>query len=164
MEVIKALTSRTLVGTGLAAGIVTGIGLDIWYQNSSQPIVYTAEAHEPEPREIIIETKIDWTPERIKQEYQTQAEKYGVSFEQMWNTVSLCENISLDPHLQSWHPDPTGPNGRENSWGLSQIHLDYHPSVTREQAQDPQFAAEFMAKKFSQGQANLWTCWREIYL
>lgn len=48
------------------------------------------------------------------------------------------------------------------SFGLSQIFLPAHPNVTKEQALDPKFAIEFMAEKFSQGKARLWTCYRNL--
>lgn len=110
-------------------------------------------------REALVETKIEWTPERIKLEYKRQAERYGASFEQMWATVK-CENSALDPHLQSYHVK----NGvREESYGISQIHLPSWPDVTKEEATNPAFSAEFMAKKFSEGSAYLWSCYNMIY-
>lgn len=143
--------------TGMYVAFIANAAVD------PKPII-VEQPHEWEPRTILIGTEVDWTREgRIEEEYKRAAEKYGVSFEQMWRTVSECENITLDPTLQSWHPDPTGPNGREDSWGLSQIHLPSNPEVTREQAQDPAFSAEFMAKKFSEGLAHRWTCWRMLY-
>jgi hypothetical protein len=33
---------------------------------------------------------------------------------------------------------------REDSWGIAQIHLPSHPSVSREQALDPEFSIKFM--------------------
>ena len=114
---------------------------------------------EMEERVVLIGTEITWTPERIKLEYKNKAEEYGVSFEQMWNTV-MCENPQLDPTLQShWVLNGV----REDSWGISQIHLPSWPSVTHEQATDPEFSSTFMAEKFSQGKARLWTCHRNIY-
>jgi len=77
---------------------------------------------------------------------------------EMFRTV-LCES-SASSTIQSRHLDPTGPNGREDSWGLAQIHLPSHPSVSREMAQDPDFALEFMAMKFAKGKQKLWTCYK----
>lgn len=85
------------------------------------------------------------------------AVKWGVSGDEMWQTT-LCENPSLDPKKRS---DVILKNGvHENSWGNSQINLYWHPEVTKEQAQDPFFAADFMGEYFSKGKMSQWTCWR----
>lgn len=52
---------------------------------------------------------------------------------------------------------------REDSWGLSQINLPSNPHVTREQAQDPEFAIRFMAEHFANDRASMWTCWRQLF-
>jgi len=38
---------------------------------------------------------------------------------------------------------------REDSWGLAQINLYWNPSVTREQALDPEFAIKWMSDHWS---------------
>ncbi|MBX4216137.1 hypothetical protein KW797_04280 [Candidatus Parcubacteria bacterium] len=86
--------------------------------------------------------------------------KWGVSGAEMWQTT-LCENRSLDPLKQSEIIDKSG--AREDSWGNSQINLYWHPEVTREQAQDPFFAADFMGRYFAAGKQSQWTCWRKLY-
>lgn len=103
--------------------------------------------------------KKEWGEAEIKTEYKKQAEKYGVSFTKMWATV-LCENPELDPNLQS-HAYIHGV--QEKSFGTSQIHLPDHPEITKEQATDVEFSAEFMAKMFSKGHADRWTCYRKLY-
>ena len=52
---------------------------------------------------------------------------------------------------------------REESYGLVQIHLPDHPEVTKEQAQDPDFALDFLAKNLKDGKGSLWTCHRNLY-
>lgn len=64
---------------------------------------------------------------------------------------------------QSQIPNPNGPNGREDSWGCAQIWLPAHPSVTRAQALNPEFAVDFAARNFSQGRASMWTEYRKLY-
>lgn len=59
-------------------------------------------------------------------------------------------------------PHKGQPNGRENSWGLAQIYLPAHQDVTREQALDPRFALQWMAKEFSKGNQHLWSCARSL--
>lgn len=97
------------------------------------------------------------------------ADKYNVSSKQMLS-IMKCES-SLDPTKQSEHYYTKDNHKlgikkgqRELSFGLSQIHLPAHPDITEEQAKDPVFAAEFMAKNFSEGHQRKWTCWRKLYL
>lgn len=46
------------------------------------------------------------------------------------------------------------------SYGLVQIHLPAHPSVTKEQALDPVWAINFLARELSKGNGRIWTCYR----
>lgn len=85
-------------------------------------------------------------------------EKYGAD-----KTVALFivqeEDREYDPTIQSLYPSKTGPNGREDSWGIAQIHLPDHPNITREQAQNITFSAEFLAQNLAAGNCYLWsTC------
>lgn len=60
---------------------------------------------------------------------------------------------------QSLYPNPNGPNGREDSWGVAQINLYWNPSITRTQAQNLYFSANFLAKNLAAGKCALWsTC------
>lgn len=129
-----------------------------------KPIEYIAEPEEPV--EVRIEVEIDWTQERLRQEVDTQAAKYKVSAERMWKTIK-CEATDPDTRMvsttiQSFHRTVSGE--REPSFGVSQIHRPSHPSVTYEQAIDPQFAIEFMAKAFAAGEQRMWTCYRHLYM
>ena len=87
------------------------------------------------------------------------ASHYGIN-EDFMRKIVVCENRDYDPLLQSYHKDPTGPNGRENSWGLVQIHLPSWKDITKEQATDVEFSLDFLAKKMSEGHSRLWTCAR----
>ena len=58
---------------------------------------------------------------------------------------------------QSQHLNPKGPNGREDSWGVWQINLPYHP-VTREQAMSVTWSTGYTIEKIKSGFKN-WTCW-----
>lgn len=96
-------------------------------------------------------------PEKIRY----YADLYKVDPLSMERTIKCESNASTT--RQSEHLDPTGPNGREDSWGLVQIHLPSHPTITREQAIDPDFAIDFMAKHFAKGEAvrdQMWTCYK----
>lgn len=87
------------------------------------------------------------------------AEKYSVSAEQM-KTVIACES-GWDTDIQSQHINKQGE--QEQSFGLVQIHLPSHPLVTYEQATDPEFSLDFMARAFSEGEQSMWTCYRTHY-
>ena len=84
---------------------------------------------------------------------------YRVSDEKMWNTLK-CENRDLIFDLQSQIVS----NGKqEQSYGISQIHLPSHPDIKKEQATNPEFAVNFMAKSFSKGEQKKWSCYRLLY-
>lgn len=93
------------------------------------------------------------------------AKQYNVSPNEMLRVIG-CENKPLDPKLQSYirykSDNPVWgvkAGEREKSYGLVQIHLPSHPNISYEQATDPEFSIEFMAKKFSKGQASEWSCY-----
>ena len=48
---------------------------------------------------------------------------------------------------------------REESYGIAQIHLPSHPSITREQALTPHWAIEWAAKEWKAGRQWQWTGW-----
>lgn len=51
-----------------------------------------------------------------------------------------------------------GDNSR--SFGLVQIHLPAHPTVSKAQATDPKFALDFIIKEWRAGHESMWTCTR----
>lgn len=112
--------------------------------NKQHPLVYVAQAQVIEPEVVLIESRIDWTEERIKKEVEEQAKQHNVPAAEMWGTI-LCES-GASTTIQSYHIRKDGT--REQSFGLSQIHLPDHPTVTKEQAIDPKFAINFMAKNW----------------
>lgn len=57
-------------------------------------------------------------------------------------------------------PNAVGDHG--NSFGLSQIYLPAHPTITKEMALDTDFAIDFLAKNLSQGKGKLWTCYAKV--
>jgi len=42
--------------------------------------------------------------------------------------------------------------------------LPSHPDVTQAEAEDPIFAVHWTVEQFSEGNAHLWTCWRNLFL
>lgn len=79
-----------------------------------------------------------------------------IACESSWNPT-----IQSNHHYQADHPAWGVKAGdRELSFGLVQIHLPAHPDITKEQALDPAFALEYLAKKIAAGEAAKWTCYR----
>lgn len=144
--------TRQVIGCAIVLGIIGGITIDAY--NLSHPetfqtqFVYVAEAREPEIVQIAVE--IEWSKDRINKEIEEQAALYKRDPEYMKKLIK-CESMGSTT-IQSYHVR----NGvREESWGLSQIHLPSHPTVTKEEAIEPKFAIHFMAKNLGRVK---WSC------
>lgn len=79
------------------------------------------------------------------------ADYYHVSFAQMNGTIK-CES--------GYNPNAVGKLGE---LGVAQIYRKYHPDVSYENATDPDFSVEWMARQFSQGKQSMWSCWNILY-
>lgn len=123
-------------------------------ENTKVEYVKTAHAAE-EPKEVLIKVHINWTRERINEEIDSVAKKYGVSADTMKRVVQ-CES-QYDIDIQSHHKRPDG--SQEKSFGLVQIYLPAHTNVTYSEAIDPVFALNFLGKYLAQGQGKLWSCY-----
>ena len=110
----------------------------------------TIESVAPPIVDIIPQEEVELTiPEKID----LYASKYQVSSEVM-NVIVKCES--------NYKPEAIGDGGK--SFGLSQIHLpSWGGKITQEEALDPDFALDFMAKRLSEGKGHLWTCYRNNY-
>lgn len=82
----------------------------------------------------------------IEQLIDEKALQYNVSASRLTFFIK-CES--------GFNPKALNPNG-EFSVGLSQINLESHTNITREQAESPEFAITFMAENFSKGKYNMW--------
>lgn len=135
--------------------VTTGLLLSM-----SSPSIVAQAPVVPVVQQIVVETSI--APKvslSIKDKVYMTAKKYGVSGDEMWNTMK-CENRELDPKKQSGYYS----NGvREESYGLVQIHLPSHPTISYAQATDVDFSITFMAQQFAKGNQNIWTCYRTVY-
>lgn len=96
------------------------------------------------------------------------AKTYGVSYTVMYNVIK-CES-HFDPTIQSqyhytWSDPSIGvyKGDQEQSYGLVMIHLPAHPDITKDQAEDPEFAVSYLAQALAKGEGNQWTCYRNIY-
>lgn len=87
--------------------------------------------------------------------------EYGVSEYQMKVTL-MCESANGN-YLNNKQSDIHRNGVRENSWGIAQINLRWHPEVTKAQALDPVFSVRFMAKRFAIGKQDEWTCYRDNF-
>lgn len=58
----------------------------------------------------------------------------------------------------SWDTHAIGDHG--TSFGLAQIHLPAHPEVSRETAEDPHFAIDFLVRNLKEGNGRMWSCYQ----
>lgn len=134
------------------------------------PKVYAeTKKEEPSLKEKMVQGDATTRAEIVESLVKAKAEQYHVSAYEMLTTIQ-CENKSLDPNKQSGHRYKFNSPKRgivlgeqERSFGLVMIHLPDHPTVSLEQATDPTFAIDFMAKKFAEGDKGAWTCWRNHF-
>ena len=95
-----------------------------------------------------------WTPELVKELARDTAQKYKLNTQKFLHTLN-CEN-QFKAKGQSEH---FYKGKREMSFGAAQINLPSHPTISREQAEDPDFAIHFMAEEWAKSNAGLWSCW-----
>lgn len=108
---------------------------------------------ESAPRTTVISHKIVSEPsDYIKTIISANAEKYIVDSIILTNVIN-CES--------SFVTNARGDGG--HSRGLAQIHNIYHPEVTDEMADNPEFAIDFIAKNIASGKGYQWTCYRTLY-
>lgn len=85
------------------------------------------------------------------------ASEYHLDLKKFDGTIQ-CES-GWNPTVQSAYKTPS--NELEDSWGLVQINLEENPTVTKQEALDPEFALQFMAKEWVDGNASHWTAYRK---
>lgn len=95
--------------------------------------------------------QVEWTQEMLESLADERADHYKVS-RSVVRAVIACES--------TWNIKAVGDGG--HSHGLVQIHEPSHPEITREQAQNPWFAVDYLAKEISKGNGNQWTCFRHL--
>ncbi len=94
------------------------------------------------------------SPQSLESLISTYSKQYGVSADLMTYIVQAESTGSTTIQSNYYYKGK-----RENSFGLAQINLDWNPDVTREQAQDPDFALNFLASNLKAGKCYLWsTC------
>lgn len=95
--------------------------------------------------------KKDYTKEGLIELTDIYANMYNVSPIIMKQVIS-CES--------GWNINAIGDSGK--SFGLVQIHNPSHPSITQEEAINPEFAINFLAENLSKGRGSMWTCYRKL--
>lgn len=103
-----------------------------------------------------------WTPDTLSTLASTTAITAGLNPEHFVKTLYKESKGFIDPAIQSKYPDPKGPGGHENSWGICQIDLDFHPELTKEQAIDPVFCTKWTAEQWQVGHATSWSAYRQL--
>lgn len=83
------------------------------------------------------------------------ADYYGVDRKAMQLVVANESGYVFDKHVQH-------DGGRNwNAWGLVQINMRFWGTkITPEQAKNPHFALDFLARKIKAGDGELWTSYR----
>lgn len=102
----------------------------------------------------------------IEEKIELKSKEYGVDIKTVKDIIN-CES-GFNSTLQSKHiykqdyPVWGMKKGdREQSYGLVQIHLPSHPSITYEQAIDIDFSLEFLIKNLSEGRGDMWSCYKD---
>lgn len=116
-------------------GIILGIALIL-----AQP----AQARAPQAPTKPAETRFD-----AKREIALAEAKMGLKPNILLRTLECESNLN---------PKAVGDGG--TSFGIAQIHLPAHPSISKEEALDPYFSITWAAEQFAAGNARMWTCWR----
>ena len=103
----------------------------------------------------------DMSPSQRKEAVSLLVEHYGdkhglsqTSENQMLATIQ-CESGG------TFNPTAVGDYG--TSFGLTQIHLPAHPNISKAEAENPDFAINWMAIQFSEGNKGIWSCWNKLY-
>ena len=106
---------------------------------------------------------------RDKRLLRNKADEYDVSYYVMDSIVN-CETAgTYDPSIPSEHVYHAGnvPRGysvgdKEDSHGLAQIHLPAHTHVSKEEATNALYAADFLARNLAVGRGSMWTCYNKL--
>jgi len=100
-----------------------------------------------------------FTPEELRSIAESIQEEYGLD-------SRFVETLSGESMAFTWNDQSlipaNGPNGREDSWGVCQIHLPSHPNISKEEALNPYFCMRWTAEQFRQGNAHMWTVYRNL--
>lgn len=143
--------------TTLAVASVIGV----LFLTHNAKMIEAPQAQEIVPIAEAIELE---TPQQLVIKY---AEQYQVPAPLIKELIVLENSGLWDEKLQSEcrytrdHPEWGVKQGeQEKSYGLAQIHLPSHPTITYEQATNADFSIRFIASEISQGRGRQWSCYR----
>jgi hypothetical protein len=82
--------------------------------------------------------------------------------------VHEAQNAHVSPSLalniisceSGWNSLAKGDLG--TSWGLVQVHLPAHPNITKTEALDPYWSADYLIKELAAGKGSQWSCYRMV--
>lgn len=119
----------------------------------------TTEAIPESKKVILLSTELGTTysEQQIAELVSVYSTKYGV------NSTKVLETIRCESRFKNVQSGIISNGVRENSWGVVQIHLNSHPTISKQQALQPEFALEWMVKEFSIGHASKWSCYKKLY-
>lgn len=111
----------------------------------------TVKEHVPDipPRAYaaVVETVVPVpVPETLEEKAKRIAKEHGISYEKFSN---LIESES------KWNPNAV--NEKTGDYGVVQINLKSHPTISKEQALDPEFALTWAANEIKGGREWQWT-------
>lgn len=92
-----------------------------------------------------------WTKQEVTELIQFYASRYEVNSGDMYRIVECETAHTFRVDIKSGYPG-------EESYGLAQIHLPSHPTISKDQATDPNFALSFLAQNMKAGKASMWSC------
>lgn len=108
----------------------------------------------------------DWTSTTTIEAY-VKAVQIENGLDNLFYETLRCESMNW-LNIQSTVPSVTGPNAREDSWGVAQFHLPAKNKdsagtvITKEMALIPKLAIDAAAWHFKEGRARLWTCYKDL--
>lgn len=115
-DIKKCGVTRVFFGC-FAVAIILGITIDILRERGLEPVTYkVAEAydHPQEPEYILIEARINWTPERIEQEIRD-------TFPEDPDLAVAIAKAESGSHLKATAYNPEWHDGCQGSYGVFQM-------------------------------------------
>lgn len=121
-------------------------------------------------KQRLVQSDLPTRQKLILEKVNILAAQHGANAKEMYDTIAKCENKALNPDQQSGHTydfnsEKRGivKGEREKSFGLAMIHLPDHPTISKEQATDPEFSLDWMAQEFAKGRESQWTCHKILF-